>query len=154
MLPVEVLGVSLDGQHQPMVILRHEDRILLIAVGPHEAEAIHFGLVGRDFGRPMTHDLICNLLAGLRGDLKSVNVYKLENDTFYAYLNVEQKTASGEVDQVVRIDSRPSDSIAIASRTDTPIFVAEEVMDAAGQDASLLGIVEEDEDDEEPDFEP
>lgn len=154
MLPVEVLGVSLDGQHQPMVILRHEDRILLIAVGPHEAEAIHFGLVGRDFGRPMTHDLICNLLAGLRGDLKSVNVYKLENDTFYAYLNVEQKTASGEVDQVVRIDSRPSDSIAIASRTGTPIFVAEEVMDAAGQDASLLGIVEEDEDDEESDFEP
>lgn len=155
MLPVEVLGVHMDGIHPPVVILRNEERVLLIAVGPNEAEAIRAGLAGHDFGRPMTHDLICNLLAGLRGDLKSVNVYKLENDTFYAYLNIEQRNTAGQVDQVLRVDSRPSDSIAIATRTGAPIFVAEEVMDAAGQDVSIIGMQEEGDEDEEegPDFE-
>ncbi|MCP4642932.1 MAG: bifunctional nuclease family protein, partial [bacterium] len=103
MVPVEILGVSRDGQYQPVVILRHEDRVLLILVGPSEAEAIHLALIEKDLGRPMTHDLICNLLAGLRGELQSVNIYKLENDTFYAYLNIEQKNPAGEVEQVLRV---------------------------------------------------
>ena len=101
MLPVEILGVSSDGQHPPVVILRHEERVLLILVGHSEAEAIHLALIKHDLGRPMTHDLICNLLAGLRAELKSTNIYKLENETFYAFLSIEQKSSTGQVEQVL-----------------------------------------------------
>jgi hypothetical protein len=101
----------------------------------------------------MTHDLICNLLTGLRGELKSVTIYKLENETFYAHLNIEQRGPNGQTDQVLRVDSRPSDGIAIACRTESPIFVTQTVMDMASQDMSILGTGDEpDEDNEEPDF--
>jgi len=150
MVELEVLGVSSDGQHQPAVLLRHDDRFLPIAVGFPEADAIHAALTGRDYGRPMTHDLICNLLAGLHGELKSVTIYKLENETFYAHLNIEQRSTEGQVEQVLRVDSRPSDGIAIACRVNAPIFAAELVMDLASQDMSILG-PPEDADDEEND---
>ena len=152
-VPLEVLGVSMDSHHQPVVILRHEDRVLPIVVGLPEAEAIHAALLHRDLGRPMTHDLICNLLAGLRGDLQSVTIYKLENETFYAHLNIEQRTATGQIDQVLRVDSRPSDGIAIACRTNSPIFATQTVMDQASQDMSILGTGDEpEEENEENDF--
>ncbi len=146
MVEVEVLGVS-DGAAHPVVLLRHEDRVLPIVVGLPEAQAIQVGLMEEKLGRPMTHDLVCNILAGLRGQLQSITIYKLENDTFFAHLNVNQMSTTGQIEQVLRIDSRPSDSIAIAVRTKCPIFVAEAVMDAAAQD---VGIVESEEP-EEPD---
>jgi bifunctional DNase/RNase len=108
--------------------------------------------VNKDYGRPMTHDLIRNLLAGLRGTVQSVTIYKLENETFYAHVNIEQKSSSGQVEQVLRVDSRPSDGIAIACRTEAPIFATEVVMDAASQDISILGGSEEGDDGEEPEF--
>ena len=101
-------------------------------------------------GRPMTHDLVSNLLVGLRGRLQSVTIYKLENDTFYAHLNVEQLSESGKMEQMLRIDARPSDGIAIAVREKCPIFVSEEIMDAAAQDVSVL---QNDDEDDEPDEE-
>lgn len=137
MVEVEVLGVS-DGPTHPVVLLRHEDRVLPIVVGIPEAHAIQVGVMNEKLGRPMTHDLMCNLLAGLRGELESVTIYKLENDTFYAHLNIRQQSINGEVEQVLRIDSRPSDGIAVAVRRRCPIFVAEEVMDSASQDASSM----------------
>ena len=150
MLEMDILGVSLTGdQHPPVVLLRHGDRVLPIVVGRAEAQAIHTGMFHQDLGRPMTHDLICNVLAGLRGDLKSVTIYKLENETFYAHLNVEQQSVDGQVEQVLRIDSRPSDGIAIATRVGCPIFAAEEVLDIAGQDVANLGSANEEEDDED-----
>lgn len=140
MLEVEILGVSQAEEHRyPLVLLRHESRVLPILVGIPEASAIQLGLLGEKTARPMTHDLICNLLAGLHGELTSVNIYKLENETFLAHLNVEQKNIDGEVEQILRVDTRPSDGIAVAVRTGCPILVAEEVMDAAAQDASILG---------------
>jgi len=135
MLEVEILGVH-DGQSHPVVLLRHEDRVLPIVVGLPEAQAIQVGLLDEKMGRPMTHDLVCNILAGLRAHMESVTIYKLENDTFYAHLNLSQKNAAGEIEQLVRVDSRPSDGIAVAVRTRCPIYVAEEVMDAAGQDVT------------------
>ena len=139
MLELEILGVSqAEEHHYPLVLLRNDTRVLPILVGIPEASAIQIGLLGEKTARPMTHDLICNLLAGLRGDLKSVTIYRLHNDTFYAHLNIEQRNAQGNVEQVLRIDTRPSDGIAIAIRTGCPIFAAEEVMDMAGQDASVL----------------
>ncbi len=152
MIKLEVLGVSSDGHHQPVVILRNEDRVLPMVVGIAEADAIHAALIHRDIGRPMTHDLICNILAGLGGSLESVAIYKLENDVFYAHLNIERKGPNGQVEQVLRVDSRPSDGIAIATRLDAPIYASQEVMDQAGQDVSILGGGEDDEDDDEPDY--
>jgi hypothetical protein len=134
------------------VLLRHDDRVLPIVVGLPEADAIHAALTNRNLGRPMTHDLICNLLAGLRGDLKSVTIYKLEAETYYAHLNIEQKSSSGQVDQVLRVDSRPSDGIAIACRTHSPIFATQMVMDMASQDVSILGGGEDTDENEDTDF--
>ncbi len=140
MLELQVLGVSQAEEHPyPLVLLRNKSRILPILVGIPEASAIQLGLLGEKQVRPMTHDLVCNLLAGLRGELQSVTIYKLESDTFFAHLNVEQKNAQGQVEQVLRIDTRPSDGIAVAVRVGCPIFAAEEVMDTAAQDASILG---------------
>ena len=133
MVEVEILGVS-DTPNHPVVLLRHEDRVLPIVVGVPEAQAIQLGLKNEKLGRPMTHDLVSNLLVGLRAEVQSVTIYKLENDTFYAHLNVDQRSASGEVEQMLRIDSRPSDGIAIAVRQRCPVFVAEEIMDSAAQD--------------------
>lgn len=151
MLELELLGVSqTEEQPYPLVLLRHDNRVLPILVGVPEARAIQAVLLHEKPQRPMTHDLIRNLLAGLRGTVKSMTIYKLENDTFYAHLNVEQLNAQGQVEQVLRIDSRPSDGIAIAVRVGCPIFAAEEVLDVAGQDASILGgHIEEEEDDED-----
>ena len=153
MLEVEVLGVN-EGPNHPVVLLRHEDRVLPIVVGIPEAHAIQVGVLNEKMGRPMTHDLVCNLLAGLRGSLQSVTIYKLENDTFFAHLNVEQTSDGGQIEQIIRIDSRPSDGIAIAVREKCPIFVAPEVMDGAAQDLSVLSPPEEeDEEDEMPEEE-
>ena len=154
MVPLEVLGVSqADRSGFPFVLLRNESRVLPILVGPHEASAIQIVLMGETPPRPLTHDLICNLLAGLRSQLQSVNIYKLENDIFYAHLNIEQRSSLGQVEQVLRVDSRPSDGIAIAVRMQCPIFAAEEVMDAAAQDASILSSAEEEEDTDQEDTE-
>lgn len=150
MVELEVLGVSqAEEQPYPLILLRHENRVLPILVGTPEATAIHVGLMREKTARPMTHDLVCNLLAGLRGELSSITIYSLENDTFFAHLNVEQKNAQGQTEQILRIDSRPSDAIAIAIRVGCPILAAEEVMDAAAQDAAILGDVSDEDDDED-----
>ncbi|HEO72091.1 MAG TPA: bifunctional nuclease family protein [Candidatus Hydrogenedentes bacterium] len=148
MVEVELLGVSQTEESPiPVVLLRHEDRVLPILVGLHEASAIQLGLLGEKPMRPLTHDLICNLLAGLGGFIQAVTIYKLENETFFAHLNVEQKSPEGQVQQILRIDTRPSDGIAIATRLHCPIYVAEEVMDLAAQNASIVSSDEDDEDD-------
>jgi len=151
MVELELLGVSqAEGSPVPVVLLRHEEQILPILVGIQEATAIQLGLMKEKPIRPMSHDLICNLLAGLRGQVQSVIIYKLENDTFFAHLNVEQSAPDGQVEQVLRIDTRPSDGIAIATRVQCPIYAAEEVMEAAAQNASILD--PEDEEDEGENF--
>ena len=71
-----------------------------------------------------------------------MTIYKLENYTFFAQLNGRQQSRSGEMEQMLRIDSRPSDGIAIAVRRQCPIYVAEEVMESAAQD---VGVMEHDE---------
>ena len=138
MVEVDILGVT-DTPNHHVVLLGHEDRVLPIVVGTPEAQAIYVGLHNEKLGRPMTHDLVCNLLAGLRAELESVTIYKLENDTFFAHLNVKQESLSGETEQMLRIDARPSDGIAIAVRRQCPIYVADEVMESASQDATATG---------------
>ena len=112
------------------------NHVLPIVVGLPEAQAIYAGLNQEKLGRPMTHDLVCNVLAGLRAELESVTIYKVEGDIFFAHLNVSQQLPSGEREQMLRIDSRPSDGIAIAVRRQCPIYVAREIMESAGQDVA------------------
>lgn len=154
MIELELQAVVMPDEHKfPVVLLRHDMKVLPILVGIAEADAIQRGLLGEKTARPMTHDLLKNILAGLRAELKSVTIYRLENDTFYAHLNVEQRNAQGELEQMLRIDTRPSDGIAIAVRVGCPILATDEVMEKAGQDASTLVEADEPEDEEDDDEE-
>jgi hypothetical protein len=123
---VATIQVSLVSPHR-IVVLQElgVERYLPIWIGACEAEAISMSLQGVEPPRPMTHDLIVNLLDTWGADLEYIYVHTLANDTFYGRLVVRV----GE--DLIEIDSRPSDAIAIAVRVDAPIFVSEEVMDEA-----------------------
>ncbi len=110
---------------QPIVLLREVggERYLPIWIGEVEATAIAFVLQGVVPPRPMTHDLIRDLLAALNTELAQIRITELREGVFYALIVF----ASG-----VEVSARPSDAIALALRTGTPIFGADEVLDEAG----------------------
>ncbi|WP_396657986.1 bifunctional nuclease family protein [Microbacterium sp.] len=132
MLQVRVAGVALDasGQHvlllKPIEELPGEGRVLPIWIGQMEATSILIAVEGADVPRPLAHDLMRRLLEVTGAEVVRVAVARIEDGTFYAEVTVS--TADGE--QVV--DARPSDAIALASRTAAPIWVADEVMEDAG----------------------
>ena len=113
------------------VLLQEKDgiRSLPIIVGSSEAQAIALYLEGVDMPRPMTHDLLINVLEILESEINRVSIARMDNGTFFAEIEV----TNAQVGEIV-IDSRPSDAIAIALRTLTPIYVSDEVMDRAGID--------------------
>ena len=123
-----VYGVSFDANRQPIVLLKAEDspRYLPIWIGHPEAAAILMKLQNAELPRPMTHDLITNILTDLSARLARVLVTELKDNTFYAVLQLV--TADGEIE----VDSRPSDAIALAVRTDAPIFAARDLLDTSG----------------------
>ncbi|MEZ4585717.1 MAG: bifunctional nuclease family protein [Gemmatimonadales bacterium] len=126
---VTVAHLGLDRPSQtPVVILREEggERTLPIFIGAPEANAIATELRGDKPARPMTHDLLKQVLEGLGGELKRVTIVGLRENTYYAELLV----MSGG--KIFEVDSRPSDSIALALRTESPIFVAEGLFDRDG----------------------
>jgi bifunctional DNase/RNase len=108
----------------PIVILKDTqgDTVLPIWVGLYEANAIAIEIEKTTTPRPMTHDLLRNLVQGLNGTVERVVVTELRNDTFYAVVWMRQG------DEVVTVDARPSDAIALALRCDCPIYVSEEVL--------------------------
>lgn len=108
----------------PIVILRDMsgDTILPIWVGPYEANAIALEIEKVATARPMTHDLIKTLLSGLDAQVKKVVVNELKDETFYALIWLEKDG------QVISVDSRPSDALALALRTDCPIYVDDSVL--------------------------
>jgi len=124
---VDSIRVSLMSAHR-LVVLKdvNDERYLPIWIGPYEAEAIALRLREVQTPRPLVHDLVCNVIEELGGFVVRVVVTDLRDDTFYARIGVRIN------DKIVDIDSRPSDAIAVAVRTEAPIFVAEEVMVAAG----------------------
>jgi bifunctional DNase/RNase len=140
--------VGFGNTSPPIILLRCGEDFLPMVIRVLEAKAISDGLNGHTEGRPMTHDLICNILAGVDCELKSVTIYKLERDTFYAHLNIEQKNGDGDAVDVLRIDARPSDSMAIAVRKKVPILVADSVIEEVGRTAEEVGFGSGDEDDE------
>ena len=114
--------------HQHVVILKEKEaeRYLPIWIGIHEANAIALKITGITPERPITHDLLVNVLGAIDVSVQRVVVTSLSNEVFYARILA---TANG---RNLDIDARPSDAIAVAVRVGAPIFVADEVLDKAG----------------------
>lgn len=125
---VESIRVSLINQSR-LVVLRekHGPRYLSIWIGTFEADAITVGLQEAQVSRPLTHDLLGNLARDLGARIECVRILSLKEDTYFAVLVMDQ----GGVEH--QVDARPSDAIAVAVRQKVPVFVSEEVMEAAGQ---------------------
>ncbi|MEO5617101.1 MAG: bifunctional nuclease family protein [Candidatus Eisenbacteria bacterium] len=122
---VQVHGLILEKKtQQNIVILRESDgeRILPIWIGPGEAQAIRRMLSGESFPRPLTHDLAVLVVEGLRAKVARVVIADLRENTFFASIFIERES------EVLSIDSRPSDSIAVALRAKAPIFVNEKLL--------------------------
>lgn len=126
---MKVSGVVVDpNTKMPIVVLKDEGetRLLPIWIGVMEAGAIAAALEEITPPRPMTHDLMAKLIEELGAKVLRVEVTKIENNTFYAEITINFAT------RMMDIDSRPSDAIALALRTKTPIHVADEVLQKAG----------------------
>jgi bifunctional DNase/RNase len=122
---MKIRGLMMDPvSNMPIVILKDVDgnQILPIWVGIYEANAIALEIEKVATPRPMTHDLIKTLLLGLNTGVRKVVVNELKDDTFYALIWLER---DGEV---ISVDSRPSDALALALRLDCPIYVEEAVL--------------------------
>lgn len=125
MIEMKVAGIALDAAtRSPIILLRDavERRALPIYVGQDQAKSILGALENHKPPRPLTHDLFVNLLETWDMTLEKIIIHSLQDSTFYAVLIVRQ----GEIRK--EIDARPSDAISIALRTDSPIWVMEEVI--------------------------
>jgi bifunctional DNase/RNase len=124
---IDSIRVSLMSQ-QRIVILRERnaERYLPIWIGIYEAESITIALQEVEVARPLTHDLLRNVFRELNATIQRVEVVSLRDDTFYGNIVVDVNN------QILNIDSRPSDALAIAVRAHVPILVAKPVMDSAG----------------------
>ena len=134
---VEVKRISYYPPSKGYAVLLQEkdsDRSLPIIVGSSEAQAIALYLEGVDMPRPMTHDLLINVLENLEGEINRVTIARISNGTFFA----EVEVSNPQIGEMI-IDARPSDAIAIALRTLSPIYVSDEVMGAAGIDNLASG---------------
>ena len=126
MKEMEVVGVRVEmPTNQPIVLLKETggERYLPIWIGPMEATAIAFAQQGMVPARPLTHDLMRDILQALSIELKSVNITALRDGIFFADLVFSNGAT---------VSARPSDSIALALRTGTTIFANEEILDEAG----------------------
>ena len=124
-LEVKIRGLMMDPViNMPVVVLKETSGtgVLPIWVGMHEANAIALEIEKVQTPRPMTHDLLKNVLTGLNVHVHKVVVSDLKDDTFYALIWMERDG------QVMSMDSRPSDALALALRLDCPIFVEDQVL--------------------------
>lgn len=123
---VKVRGLMMDpNSSTPIIILKdvNSETLLPIWVGPYEANAIALEIEKIAPQRPMTHDLLRNLIVEMGAEVSRIVITELRDNTFFAAIELVKN--SGEQ---VLIDSRPSDAIALALRADSPIFVNEEVI--------------------------
>lgn len=134
MVELDLVGVRVElPSNTPIALLREktgERRLLPIFIGPAEAAAIAFALEEVETPRPLTHDLLKDLMEALGAQLASVVVTELRAGTFFAELELLSPTGP------MHVSCRPSDGVALALRTGSPIFANEAVLDEAGQDAS------------------
>jgi bifunctional DNase/RNase len=131
---MKIRGLMMDPvTNMPIVILKdvNGSSVLPIWVGVHEANAIALEIEKVSTPRPMTHDLIKSLLLGLNTNMRKVVVSELKDDTFYAVIWLDR---DGDL---ISVDSRPSDALALALRLDCPIYVDESVLKSSKRDATV-----------------
>ncbi len=118
-----------ENADQQIIYLKEIDgeRTFPIVIGIFEATSIDRRVKGASPPRPLTHDLLANAIELLGGELQDIYISELRDHTYYAKLRIKHE---GEI---IEVDSRPSDAIAVAVTVDIPIFVAEDVIDEAGQ---------------------
>ncbi|MBD3866736.1 MAG: bifunctional nuclease family protein [Acidobacteria bacterium] len=137
-LEVKVRGLMIDPvSSMPIIILKNSsgDQVLPIWVGIFEANAIAMELEKIVSPRPMTHDLLKDVIQALSGGMEKVVITDLRDNTFYAMIHIKGKDGS------VAVDARPSDAIALALRAGAPIHIEERVMEqssATGEDSAAL----------------
>lgn len=130
------MSVGTGGMGAPAVLLEARDEVVPIFVDPGQAQSIERGRQGIPAERPLTHDLFADTLQDLDATLERVRIDALEDETFYAKLDlVVQKGAGAE--RLVR-DARPSDGIALAVRLECPITITGDVLDEAGRDPQQI----------------
>ncbi len=130
---MRVAHLGLDrSSNSPVVVLQEEEgsRVLPIWIGPAEASAIAMELGGVKFARPLTHDLLKQVIVGLGGELRKVVITGVRESTYYAELHIHR-----DGHDVFQVDARPSDSIALALRLHAPIFAASALLDLVAPDA-------------------
>jgi bifunctional DNase/RNase len=131
MIEVIVSRLGLDSStNSYVVVLQERDgvRLLPIWIGQPEAESIVMHMHNVKRARPLTHDLVRSLIVGMGAQLRRVQITRVEKSTYYAELHVQRGT------ELVQIDARPSDSIAVALRLSAPIFAAESLLVEPGDD--------------------
>ena len=129
LVEVEIAGVGITNSGIPAVLLQRDgaEKVIPIFIGPGQARAIALGLRGTETPRPLTHDLFEHTLGALKARLRKVYVDDVRNDTFYGMLELEVQGR----DDPLRVDSRPSDALALALRTGATIHVAPKVLEVA-----------------------
>ena len=128
LIEMQIKGLMMDPvTGVPIVILRNADnqRVLPIWVGPVEANAIALQIENVTPPRPMTHDLLKNLLTEFDARVRRVVITALRGNTFYAYLDIDRQGTR------ILVDARPSDALAVALRSRAPVFVDDTVLDQA-----------------------
>jgi bifunctional DNase/RNase len=132
-IEVRIRGLMIDpNTNMPIVVLKDvaSETVMPIWVGIPEAQAIAIEIEKIAFPRPLTHDLLRNLIRHLNAQLERVVITELRDETFFAVLWLRQES------EPITVDARPSDAIALALRADCPIFVAEQVMQTAKLNSS------------------
>lgn len=131
MIEMDFYELRLDESGADQIIIlkeRNGTRMMPILIGYYEAQSIHLALNDIHIQRPLTHDLATNIITTLGAKMDRVIITDLRDSTFYARIFFE--TNNGEVD----VDSRPSDAIALAVRTKTPIFVSNDVLEQVARE--------------------
>lgn len=142
MIEMSVEGIGIDPSNNPLVLLRDSERKVFVPIwiGPAEAVSIQMELDSKQPQRPMTHDLITNILRDLNIKLVKVTVNDFSDSVYYASLHLQ---VGRNEDNVHEVDARPSDAIALALRTRARILVAEDVAQKTGiqvEETTLPGL--------------
>ncbi len=144
---VEVMRLGLDRSNNSYVVILREkggERLLPIWIGQPEAESIVIEMSKLRRERPLTHDLCKTLITGLGGSLRRIQITRVENRTYFAEMQIHRD------DQVINIDARPSDSIAIALRCAAPMYAHDSLLTVMQFEDSSEGESSDDERENEP----
>jgi bifunctional DNase/RNase len=137
------IGVGDEGAGAPVVLLSAREEIVPIFVSSDQAQSMQLALEGEPFERPLTHDLLVEMVAEFGAAIDRVRIDDLSDGTFYAKIDTEQYTEDRRKDMV--FDARPSDGIALALRVDCQLIVSDEVIDEAGQPPDAFAAEEDEE---------